>query len=72
MISGSKIGLRRGHFVRGGRWCETINVLCLTLAIYYGKAYSIRDSLKTMGGGHAVHERQAILLGRARAIPILA
>ena len=35
------------------------------LAIYCGKAYSICDkinNLKTMGGGHAVHEQQAILL----------
>ena len=26
------------------------------LAVYYGKAYSIRDNLKTTAGGHAVHE----------------
>ena len=32
------------------------------LPTYCSKAYSICDNLKTMGGGHAVHEQQAILL----------
>ena len=31
------------------------------LPTYCSRAYSICDNLKTMGGGHAVHERQAIL-----------
>ena len=33
----------------------------LAVSLYRGKAYSICDNLKTMGGGHTVHERQAIL-----------
>ena len=33
------------------------------LAVYCGKAYIVSaiNNLKTMAGGHAVHERQAIL-----------
>ena len=31
------------------------------LATYCSRAYSTCDSLKTIGGGHAVHERQGIL-----------
>ena len=36
---------------------KTFNVL----PTYCSRAYSICDNLKTMDGGHAVHERQAIL-----------
>ena len=64
MISGSKIGLRRRHFVRGGRWCETINVLCLALyhlgllfvhknkSMHKGRQDASRKFLKTHVGGY--------------------